>query len=445
MIKPFRWGLLPSLRRVWRPLGVIALLVFLLSGRAFAAEVVDAENSYHLPQDQTISDDLTVTAQEIIIDGTVEGDLVAFGAYVEVNGTVTGDLIAAGAEVRINGVVQDDARVAGAGVHITGNVGDDLFAAAGGSWPGFAMFPSMSAPGRALTPGLTTAPSAIVGGDAYLAAAQATVDGAVRGNLTAGMESLLLRATVDGDAFLYVNKLVSGETAQVRGNLHYSAPAESASLPQVDGTVTRVTPEPRPQPEPSPAQPVWNVLWWLLRTVMLLAGTFLAGALLWQFAPKLLRRPVTALERRGAEASLYGVLIAAALIPVSGALIFIGVLFWGWFVGGIVVSAFLFGLIGLAWVFSPLVTGLWLGRWLFRVAHTSRGDFYAMLLGSGLIVLTARLLSIIPCLGGLVSWLVYPLSFALAIGGIVLARRVAHEQALEAASSGPTPGPTVAA
>ena len=200
---PSRRRLSPQAGRMWLPLSVTALVLFLLPGAAVAAEFVDTE-VYHLPQGQTVSDDLVVTAREVIVDGTVEGDLVAFAQVVEVNGTVTGDLIAAAAEVRINGVVQDDARVAGAGVHLAGSVGDDLFAAAGGYWsiwPGLASLP-MDTPQRTLTPGLTTAPKAAVGGDAYMAAAQGTLDGVFRGNLFAGMESLTFNAQVDGNAEL---------------------------------------------------------------------------------------------------------------------------------------------------------------------------------------------------------------------------------------------------
>ncbi len=430
MRQPIRWRFLPMTSRRRFLFGLITLALLLLPGTAAAAEYVDTE-TYHLPQDQTVSDDLVVTAQEVIVDGTVEGDLVAFGAYVEINGVVTGDLIAAAAEVRINGVVQDDARVAGAGVHLIGNVGDDLFAAAGGSWPGFAMFTQEAAPGRVLTPGLTISPSAAVGGDAYLAAGQATLAGALHGDVFAGAESLTFNAQVDGDANLYANTLTTSEGAQVGGNLKYTTTSEEADLPETGGTVTRVTPEKEPEEKAQP-NPLIGFAWWLLRTVMLLAGTLLLAALVWHFAPQLLGRPVAAIDRKPVEAGLYGVAVAAVAIPVAAALVFMVVLFWGWFPGGAAVFAFSFGLLSLAWLFSPIMTGLWLGRRIFALTPALSGDLYALLTGSGLIVLAGRLLSTIPCVGGLMHWILFLASFALAAGGILLARRAPAQEAAEA-------------
>jgi len=430
MRRPIRWRFSPRASRRRFLFGLMTLALLLLPATAAAAEYVDAE-TYHLPQGQTVNDDLIVTAQEVIIDGTVEGDLVVFGVYVEMNGVVTGDLMAAAAEVRINGVVQDDARVAGAGVHLLGNVGDDLFAAAGGSWPGFVMFTQEAAPGRALTPGLTTSPSSTVGGSAYLAAGQATLDGAVRGDLFAGAESLAFNARVDGNASLYLNTLATSEGARVGGNLKYSIGRDAVQLPETSGTVTRIMPEQEPEEKAQP-NPLLGFAWWLLRTVMLLAGTLLLAAIVWQFAPRLLNRPAAAIDRKPVEAGLYGLAVAVMALPVSAALAFLVVLFWGWFPGGAAVSAFSFGLLSMAWLFSPILTGLWLGRRIFALTPTVRGDLYALLLGSGLIVLAGRLLSAVPCVGGLMHWGLFLLSFALAAGGLLLARRAPAETAATA-------------
>lgn len=430
MRRPIRWRVSPKASRRRFLFSLITLVLLLLPGTAAAAEYVDTE-TYHLPQGQTVQDDLIVTAQEVIVDGTVEGDLVAFGAYVEMNGVVTGDLMAAAAEVRINGVVQDDARVAGAGVHLTGNVGDDLFAAAGGSWPGFAMFTQEAAPGRTLTPGLTIGPKSTIGGDAYLGAGQATVAGALRGNLVAGAESLTFNAQVDGDASLYANTLTTSEGARVGGNLKYTSTREEADLPETDGTVTHIVPEEKPEEKVQP-NPLLGFTWWLLRTVMLLAGTLLLAALVWRFAPQLLGRPAAAIDRKPVEAGLYGAAVVVMAVPVAAALVFMVVLFWGWFPGGAAVFAFSFGLLSLAWLFSPILTGLWLGRRIFALTPTLSGDLYALLTGSGLIVLAGRMLSAVPCVGGLMHWLLFLLSFALAAGGILLARRAPAQEAAAA-------------
>ena len=222
-----------------------------------------------------------------------------------------------------------------------------------------------------------------------------------------------------------------GECAKVGGNHKTTTRQEPSLLPSVGGTVTQIEPE---QPEPEvQANPVLGFAWWLLRTVMLLAGTLLLGALVWQLAPGLFSRPAAAIDSKPVEAGLYGILVAVAVMPVTAALVFLVVLFWGWFPGGAAVFAFSFGLFSLAWLFSPLVSGLWLGRRLFALTHTLRGDLYALLAGSTLIVLAGRLLSAIPCVGGLMYWMLFLLSFALAAGGIVLARRASTTDAAPAA------------
>ena len=165
-----------------------------------------------------------------------------------------------------------------------------------------------------------------------------------------------------------------------------------------------------------------------MRTALLLAGTLLLAALIWRFSPAFLSRPADAINRKSAEAVLYGVLVAAAAFPVSAALAFLAGLFWGWFPGAVAVFAFTFGLFTLAWIFSPIVAGYWLGRHLLTLFRAPQHDLYALLLGSGVIVLVARLVSAIPCIGGLIHWLIYLAAFALAAGGILLARGMPAEE-----------------
>jgi cytoskeletal protein CcmA (bactofilin family) len=404
------------------------IIVLFLSGTALAAEIAGGE-VYILSRGEVIADDLYVGAGQVLIEGTVEGDVVATGGYVEISGVVMGDVLAAGGGVVISGAVQDDARLAGGGVLVTGSIGDDLVAAGGGV-PGAGLIPLPFAAqlNRGGVPqGVQVAPSATIGGDSFLAGGTGVVAGSIGGDLAAAMGALTFSGEVAGDANLNAGSLTIDESGRVEGTLHYATDDEIQVPAQVATTVER---EPVPQDEErTAASRLTGFLWWMLRTALIVIGLAVLGWLLWTFAPRQVRQPVETLERQPVESGIYGMLVAVAVLPLSGALVLLAVLIWGWFPGGVVMAAFLFGLFALIWLISPLVTGLWLGRRLARVSGWGLGDLAALLLGLVLIVLLGRVLALIPCVGSLAYWVLYLLSFALAVGAWVLARRPPGEGA----------------
>ncbi|MCL4858816.1 MAG: hypothetical protein KJZ93_05390 [Caldilineaceae bacterium] len=401
---------------------LVGAAIFLFAGRAMAAEVRGGDDAdrFHLPAGEVINDDLYVGAGEILIDGIVEGDLVAAGGYIEVNGEVTGDVILAGGGVVINGSVGDDARIAAGGVTITGSIGDDLFVAGGGPfWPGGPVVP-IRIGARTIAPGVQLATSATVGGDAYLVGGRGVLNGAVSGDLFGGMGSLAFGGNVRGDARLYAERVTVGDSARVAGELRYGSgqplavPAGvAATVEQDDAMRTTVA-----TPTVSPFARVWG---WLWRTVLMLIGFALLTWVVWQLAPETVRGASNAIAARPVEAGLYGVVAAALTLPVVAALVLIGTIFWG-LVGSLASSSFLMGLVGLLWILSPLVTGHWVGRQLGERGYIA-GELSAFLAGVLAIVVAARLLSVIPCVGVLAAGLIYLVSFALTLGGIILARR----------------------
>ena len=404
-------------RRSRAALALAVVILLLGTGTALAAEIAGGE-TYILPRGQVISDDLYVTAREVIIEGTVEGDLVVAGGYIEVSGVVMGDLLAAGAGVVVSGAVQDDARLAGSGVLITGNIGDDLFAA-GGGWPGSQFMP-MPVAGRSVAQGVQVANSATIGGDSYLAGGVGTVAGSIGGDLGAAMGALTFSGRVMGNADLASDQLTINEAARVNGTLTVTSDEPTEVPEPVAVTVRR---EVEDTQQRTGANLLWDVVWWLLRTALIVVGLAVLGWLLWSLAPQQIRGPVQTLERQPVESGIYGLLAAVAVIPVSAALVFLAVLIWGWFPGGVVMLAFAFGVSALVWLISPLVTGLWLGRRVTAAAGWAQADLPALLLGVALIVVAARLLAQVPCVGALLAIAIYLLSFALAVGSWILARR----------------------
>lgn len=58
--------------------------------------------SYTLNTEETVSEDLYIVGEEVILNGVVDGDVIAFGDIIQVNGTITGDVYLMGSKVDVN-------------------------------------------------------------------------------------------------------------------------------------------------------------------------------------------------------------------------------------------------------------------------------------------------------------------------------------------------------
>lgn len=396
-----------SSRRWLVAFALVGLLSAVLGGVALAAEFGNGE-VYRLSSGERVDDDLYVTASEVYIDGVVEGDLYALAGYIEVNGEVTGDVVLGGGGIVIRGVVGDDARVAGAGITILGSIGDDLFVAGGGAGPGAMAFP-VQVGSRSIEQGIQLRSSAQVNGDMAVAGGRGNLEGAIGGDLYAAMGTLTLGARVGGDAEVYAEQFNTGESAVVTGQLTYSTPDRLESADEVAADVQYQEPV---RAERSP-NVVASVVGWLLRTLAILIGFALIGWLVLRFVPAGLTRPADVIEDEPVAAGLYGLVGAVLLIfipIVSALLVFVVWLLWGWF-SGLIVFIFLFGVLALLWLFSPIVTGLWLGRRILRQVDQPASLLTAMFAGVLVIVVLGR----VPVLG----WLIYLISFVFALGGLL--------------------------
>lgn len=400
--------------RKWIISVTVLALVVLLGGTALAAEFSGGD-VYRLPAGETVNDDLYVSGGEIYIDGTVEGDLYASGGYIEINGLVTGDVVAAGAGINIAGTVGDDVRVAGAGIDISGQIGDDLLVAGGGN-PGGFQFP-INLQNRSVEQGVRLHSTADVGGDAMVVGGIGTIGGRIAGDLRSFMGTITLDAQVGGNAELGSTNLEIRPTTQVAGRLEYSSPEE---LPQAPPNA-RWIPQVVENESVQTGLGVMGILGWFLRTGAMILGLILLGWLILRLAPQLLTQPVDALDQRLGETLLWGVLAFVLLMAVplaSAILIFLVTLFFGW-VPGLVTFVALFGVLGLIWIFSPLVTGLWIGGKITASLASLSGNLPALGVGVTLLVLLVRVGGLVTCVG----WLVGLASFILALGGLAQAMR----------------------
>ena len=389
----------------WLVVAFVAVLAVTVSSAALSAEFAGDE-IYRLAEGEIVDDDLYVAATEIYIEGTVQGDLIAVASYIEIGptGVVEGDLWTIAGGVEIHGTVLDDLRAAGGGLELSGTVADDAFLAAGG---GPADIPTGMGT-QAVPAGLSV--TGEIGGDTYVGAGGADISGRIGGDLLGAMGILEFSGAVAGDTDIQVGEFTVYDTARFDGVLTYPAP-EQRQFPA--GVARDIQYEAPPESETAEGTIVGAIFGWIFRTIAIAIGVAILGWLLMRFRPSILVRPAAAIQSNPVETGLYGLLAAALLIFIPIASIILVVFtwaFWGVF-PGIAMFIFLFASSALVWFLSPLLTGYWLGEKIGERLDGDHSPLLLFLMGALLIVVLGR----IPFLG----WLVYLLSFLLALGGLL--------------------------
>jgi hypothetical protein len=299
-------------RRLAMLLAIVVVLVLALTPASVAAVDRRAGERVVIGANETITDDLLVTATTVIIDGRVVGDVVAMAQTIEINGVIEGDLLAIGGGVVLNGTVTDDVRVAAAIVRLDpqARIGDALLGAG-------ASIEMLS--------------GSMMGGSLIFGGGQALLSGRIDDDVVFAGNSLLLRGIVGGNveatvdpttAPTWVSRLrVEGiasppsappgltvdREARIGGELAYTS-SMPATIPAdaVTGRV-RFTEEPRV----TPPQP--TIADWLFDVARRFAGLFLLGLILVWLAPRILRETVGELESRPVSSLGWGVVSLLAI------------------------------------------------------------------------------------------------------------------------------------
>lgn len=299
-------------RRLAALLAIVAVLTLALTPASVAAIDRRSGDRVVIGANETITDDLLVTATTVIIDGRVVGDVVAMAQTIEINGVIEGDLLAVGGGVIVNGTVSDDVRVAAAIVRLDpqARVSDTLL----GTGASIEMLPG-----------------SVMGGSLIFGGGQALLSGNIDGDVLFGGNSLLLRGVVGGDVEAAVDPttaptwisqmrvegiasppsapagLTVDREARIGGDLAYtsSAPAEIPS--GVVAGQMRFTEEPRA----TPSQP--TITDWLFDVARRFAGLFLLGLILVWLAPRIVRETVGELESRPVSSLGWGVVSILAI------------------------------------------------------------------------------------------------------------------------------------
>jgi len=145
-------------------------------------------------------DDLYMAGGEVTVDATVHGDCLLAGGKIAVNDSVTQDLIVGGGDIFLRGYVGDDVRVAGGTIEIDSEVMDDLIVFGG----------------DVLLP-----PQAVIHGNVVCYAGELTIHGTVHGELKASGGEITIDGPIHGSASMSAESIEIGNRAEFGSDVSY--------------------------------------------------------------------------------------------------------------------------------------------------------------------------------------------------------------------------------
>lgn len=185
---------------------VLALALLLPAGVSQAG-TFGAGESYSLPPNETLEDNLYAAAGDVTLSGTVNGDAIVAGGTLTLSGPVRDDVAAAGGNINLIGPVGGDVRFAGGNLLVQNSVGGDLLAA-GGS--------------------IKVLNSVTVGKDMSLAGGYVVFDGVANGDARFAGEDIVINGTIAGNVLVDAGTRVTlGDKAEVGGVLVYRGKDEN--------------------------------------------------------------------------------------------------------------------------------------------------------------------------------------------------------------------------
>lgn len=159
--------------------------------------------TYLLPQQEVVNDDLYVGGSTISLNGTMNGDVLAGGGTIVLNGAVKQDFTAVGGNITIAGDVGDDVRMGGGNLTLLKNVKGDVVMGGGNVLIG---------------------KDAVIDGDLVVGAGSLVVEGTVKGNVLIGGGQVVLNGNVGGFIEVNAEDLRLGTNAHLAKGLKYTSP-----------------------------------------------------------------------------------------------------------------------------------------------------------------------------------------------------------------------------
>lgn len=277
---------------------VSALLLLLASPvAAFASTVTRTGDTISVAENQTVKGNLYAVGGSVALSGDVDGDAIIFGASVTAKGKVSDDLFIMGGSVNMNASVTQDVRIVAGDVTISGVVQGDVVVIGGR---------------------LTILSSAKITGDVLLYGEEATIDGAVGGQVLGTIRTLRLNGPVGKGVDITTNQLTLGDHAAVTGDVLYISQNELIRGPGaiITGKATLGTPLTTAAEESAAS--------WRQLAIIFLMSLF-ATLCVYLMARRFVEKTAEATVNHFGLSSLVG-FAALALAPVTIGILFVSML-----------------------------------------------------------------------------------------------------------------------
>ncbi len=313
------------LRARWLRPSLGLLLLFLFALPIYPMTIRSGKAITIVKSNETIDDSLFATGDVVEIDGVVNGDLITFGRRVEVRGQIKGDLLAFAQQVEVTGSIGGSAISFSQSLDMRGHLGRNLYGC----------FSTLS-----------TDPTTQIDGNVIVAGGDTKLEGTVaRGIIVAG-GTLDLKADVNQNALLRVDRLTIFEPARIGGDLtarmHDIKKAEIGPGVSIGGK-KEIRPMVRKSPYIHPRFYFWKAVD--------LVGALLLGLVLWLIVPDFLDSTSKGIRSWGRSLGLgFAVLIgtpvaiiilAVSLIGIPIALLSAALYFVGFYMAELVFGLFL--------------------------------------------------------------------------------------------------------
>jgi len=320
---------------------LLAGLVLILATAAFAGEFRSGDTVI-LDGRESLQENLTIAGETVSINGEVSGDIVAVARSISMSGRMQGQIIAAAQRINLNGWVIGDGLLFAQNIAVTGQGVEDFRGAAQDVLIDAPLTGELLVGAQTVTLG----PNTKVAMDAVVGAQNLNIDGLIRGKLIAGAKKISISGTINGDADVWVEKLVFYGDGRIKGNLkvHYTKTKPEIDGSKVGGTVTFVKEE-----LADAGNKFWpNKIWWVL------AAIATGMLLLWGFKRCMADDLKNALDKPikmmgfgfigfigiPVVAAIAIILVLTVPVGVSLLLVYFPALYFGWLIGSLLTGMF---------------------------------------------------------------------------------------------------------